>query len=421
MHGCSAVSGVELLFILVGVLFGFVVGYLLARARSSRTEGALRVQLAELSQAKVADAEKLEWSERREVQLRDAFQALASQALQSNADDFLKRSREQLSAMLSQVRGDWSAHKEELKHLVQPLEKALEGLDQQVRQLEQRREGAYKALDEHLRQLGDAQRQLQSTTITLAQALKSSSVRGRWGELQLRRVVELAGMTRHVDFTEQPSTDEGRPDVIVHLPGGGVLPVDAKAPMESYLKAQEASNDEERRRLLEASVRALRQRVVELGRKAYWAQFERAPELVVMFVPSEAYLVTAFEADPELLEFSMNQRVMVSSPVTLLALLRAVAFGWQQHTMSEEAKEITMQARELYRRFLTVLRHLKNTGTSIERVVADYNRLVGSVESRVLPAARRLEGMTQDELPEVPRLDEDVRKCTVDDEEEGGT
>ncbi len=410
----------EFLFIFVGVLFGLAVGYLLARARLSRTEGQLRVQLAELSQARVADAEKLQWSERREAQLRDAFQALAGQALQSNADDFLKRSREQLSAMLSQVRGDWSTHKEELKHLVQPLEKALGTLDQQVRQLEQRREGAYKALDEHLRQLGDAQRQLQATTITLAQALKSSSVRGRWGELQLRRVVELAGMTRHVDFTEQPSTDEGRPDVVVHLPGGGVVPVDAKAPMESYLEAAEATDDEQRRRLVEGSVRALRQRVVELGRKAYWAQFERAPELVVMFVPSEAYLVSAFEADPQLLEFSMNQRVLVASPVTLLALLRAVAFGWQQHTMSEEAKEITTQALELYRRFLTVVRHLKTTGSSIGRVVADYNRLVGSLESRVFPAARRLEGMTQDELPEVPPLEEDVRACNADEDEEKG-
>ncbi len=410
----------EFVLLTVGILLGLVVGYLLARARHSRSEGELRVQLAEISQARRADAEKLEWSERREAQLREAFQALAGEALQSNADDFLKRAREQLSAMLSQVRGDWSTHKEELKGLVQPLEKTLQTLDQQVRQLEQRREGAYKGLEEHLRQLGEAQRQLQSTTITLSQALKASAVRGRWGELQLRRVVELAGMIRHVDFAEQPSTEEGRPDMIVHLPGGGVIPVDAKAPMESYLKAAEATQDEERRRLLDSSVRALRQRMQELGRKAYWQQFARAPELVVMFVPSEAYLASAFEADPGLLEFSMEQRVLASSPVNLLALLRAVAFGWQEHDMSEQARKITGQALELYRRFVTVLRHVKSTGDSIEKVVAEYNSMVGSIERRVLPAARKLETFVDAELPELDQVEQELRKPAVEEDEEKG-
>ncbi len=411
----------ELVLLAVGVLLGVAVGYLLARAHLSRTEGELRVQLAEASQARRADAEKLQWSERREAQLREAFQALASEALQSNADDFLKRAREQLSAMLSQVRGDWSTHKEELKGLVQPLEKTLHTLDQQVRQLEQRREGAYKGLEEHLRQLGEAQRQLQSTTITLSQALKASSVRGRWGEFQLRRVVELAGMIRHVDFAEQTSTDEGRPDMIIHLPGGGVVPVDAKAPMESYLKAAEATQEEERRRLLDSSVRSLRQRMQELGRKAYWQQFERTPELVIMFIPSEAYLASAFEADPGLLEFSMEQRVLVSSPVNLLALLRAVAFGWQEHDISEQARDITAQAMELYRRFVTVLRHVKSTGDSIQRVVADYNKVVGSIEGRVFPAARKLEEFSDAELPDLEHVEQELRRLHAEgDEEKGG-
>ncbi len=411
----------ELVLLAAGVLLGLVVGYLLAWARLSRREGELRVQLAEVSQARRADAEKLEWSERRETQLREAFQALAGQALQSNADEFLKRTREQLSAMLSQIRGDWSTHKEELKGMVQPLERVLQTLDQQVRQLEQRREGAYKGLEEHLRQLGEAQRQLQSTTVTLSQALKASAVRGRWGEVQLRRVVELAGMTRHVDFSEQASTEEGRPDMIVYLPGGGIIPVDAKAPMESYLKAAEATQEEERRRLLDLSVRALRQRMQQLGRKAYWQQFERAPELVIMFVPSEAYLASAFEAEPGLLEFSMEQRVLVSSPVNLLALLKAVAFGWQEHDMSEQAREITAQAMELYRRFVTVLRHLKSTGDSIERVVSDYNRLVGSIEARVMPAARKLEAFTDAQLPEPSQVEQETRTPEFgEDEMRGG-
>jgi len=411
---------VEIVQLIVGLLLGLVVGYLLARARLSRNESELRVKLAELSQARAADAEKLQWSERREQQLREAFQALAGEALQTNADDLVKRTREQLSSLLSQARGDWATHKQELKGLVEPLEKTLHSLDEKVRELEQRREGAYKGLEEHLRHLAEAQRQLQSTTTTLSQSLKASAVRGRWGEFQLRRVVELAGMTRHVDFDEQPTTSEGRPDMVVHLPGGGVIPVDAKAPMESYLKAAEASQEEERRRLLEDSVRALRQRVQELGRKAYWSQFERAPELVVMFVPSEAYLASAFEHEPKLLEFSMKQRVLVASPVNLLALLRAVAFGWQEHEISQQAHTITEQAMELYRRFANVLSYLRSTGDSLGRAVAEYNKLVGSVESRVLPAARKLEGYANTELPDVRQLEAEPRDVQHGDEQEKG-
>ncbi len=410
----------EIVQLIVGAALGLLVGYLLARARLSRNENELRVKLAELSQARAADADKLQWSERREQQLREAFQALASEALQSNADELVKRSREQLSSLLSQARGDWATHKEQLKGLVEPLEKTLHSLDEKVRELEQRREGAYKGLEEHLRHLSEAQRQLQSTTVTLSQALKASAVRGRWGEFQLRRVVELSGMTRHVDFEEQPTTSEGRPDMIVHLPGGGVIPVDAKAPMELYFKAAEASEEEERRRLLEGSVRSLRQRVQELGRKAYWNQFERAPEMVVMFVPSEAYLASAFESEPSLLEFSMKQRVLVASPVNLLALLRAVAFGWQEHEMSRQAREITQQAMELYRRFVNVLTHVRSTGDSLGKAVGEYNKLVGSLESRVMPAARKLEAYADGQLPDVGPLEGEPREVHHREEQEKG-
>ncbi len=410
----------DILLLIVGAVLGIAVGYLLARARFLRTEQQMQLKLAEVSQARRADAEKLEWSERREAQLRDAFQAVAGQALRSNSDEFLKRTREQLSGMLSQVRGDWSTHKEELKGLVQPLENALQSLDRQVRQLEQRREGAYRSLEEHLRQLGEAQRQLHSTTITLSQALKASAVRGRWGEFQLRRVVELAGMCKHVNFAEQQSTDEGRPDMIIYLPGGGVIPVDAKAPMESYLKATEATEQQERQRLLHLSVRALRQRMQALGRKSYWQQFERAPELVVMFVPSEAYLASAFDADPGLLEFSMEQRVLVTSPVNLLALLRAVAFGWQEHDMSEQAREVAVQAMELYRRFLTVFRYLRGTGESIDRLVSDYNRLVASLEARVIPAAKKLQSFADSEFPELSQVENRVRKPETGEQQDQG-
>lgn len=278
----------------------------------------------------------------------------SSQALQSNTDQFLKRARDQLISLLTQVRGDWGTHKEELKNLVQPLEKTLEAMDKQVRELEQKREGAYQSLEKHLGQLGQAQTQLRDTTVTLAQALKSSTVRGRWGELQLRRVLELAGMTSHVDFDEQVTTDEGRPDVIVHLPNQGILPVDAKTPMTAYLAAIEADEKEQQAKLA-AHAQAMRNRIQELGRKQYWDQFERAPEMVIMFVPSEACLSAAFEQDPALLGFGVGKHVLITTPLTLLALLRAVAYGWQQQQITENVREIAKQGQELYERVIKFL------------------------------------------------------------------
>lgn len=392
----------SVLWVALGAGAGMVLGFVIAWAWRSAALSAAR---AELRVVRDGQAEVQRWTEARERQLEQTFRALAGQALQANAEEYLSRARDQLGHVLAQVRGDWATHREELKGLVQPLEKALGGLDAQVRALEQKREGAYKGLEEHLRQLGEAQRALQTTTVTLSQALKSSSVRGRWGELQLRRVVELSGMARHVDFAEQPTTDEGRPDMVVHLPGGGVLPIDAKSPMESYLKAAEADVEEERRRLLSESVRALRQRVLELGRKAYWAQFPRAPELVVMFVPSEAYLTSAFDADPDLLEFSMGQRVLIASPVNLLGLLRAVAFGWQQHEMAQQAVEVSEAALELYRRFAKFIEHLQRTGKGLDGAVEAFNQAVGSLEARVLPAARKLEDLAGRELPQLDQID----------------
>lgn len=227
-------------------------------------------------------------------------------------------------------------------------------MDKQVRELEQKREGAYQSLEKHLGQLGQAQTQLRDTTVTLAQALKSSTVRGRWGELQLRRVLELAGMTSHVDFDEQVTTDEGRPDVIVHLPNQGILPVDAKTPMTAYLAAIEADEKEQQAKLA-AHAQAMRNRIQELGRKQYWDQFERAPEMVIMFVPSEACLSAAFEQDPALLEFGMGKHVLITTPFTLLALLRAVAYGWQQQQITENVREIAKQGQELYERVIKFL------------------------------------------------------------------
>jgi DNA recombination protein RmuC len=356
-----------------------------------------------------------------EARMREAFEALAHQALASNSDQLLSRSREQLEALLKQVRGDWGTHKEELKGLVDPLAKGLDAIDQHVRVLEQKREGAYQSLGEQLRSLGDAQSKLRESTTRLEQSLRSSTARGRWGELQLRRVVELAGLSKHIDFSEQVTGEQGRPDMVVHLSSGGILPIDAKTPAAAYLDAVELVGSQRDQKMAEHA-KAMRARVQELARKAYVEQFEKAPEIVVMFVPYESALSAAFEADKDLLEYGISNGVLPASPVTLLALLRAAAFGWQQYEIAENARLIAEQGRELYGRFLNVLKPVCDAGKSLGKAVADYNRAIGSFESRLRPQLERFRQLTVSsaDVPAVEPIDETPRLPLEADAEASG-
>ena len=386
----------EWITLVIGLAVGLVLGWAIFRLREGGRTADLRVANAQLEQELRTEREKVQWTEIAEQKLREAFTALASQSLSTNSQQFLTNAQR------------------ELKTLVDPLSQKLDTMDQQVRALETKREGAYGKLGEQLRTLGEAQSQLQRTTVSLEQALKSPTARGRWGELQLRRVVELAGMVSHVDFDEQPTTDEGRPDLIVRLPSGGVLPVDAKASATAYLDAMQADG-ERRTSKLDEHVRAMRSRIQDLSRKQYWSQFERAPELVVMFVPFESALSAAFEKDPDLLEYGIRQHILVASPVTLLALLRAVAFGWQQQRITENARQIASEGRELYAQVLNVLKPFRDAGTHLGRAVEAYDQAVGSLEHRLFPALHRMRDLTasSDELPETseirktPRLPEE--------------
>jgi len=407
-------EGIRAVELGIGVAIGLVVGaigaWLVARLRlQSRNEG-LRVAHARLEEELRAEREKASSLDAIQERMREVFTTLAHQALTSNADQLLARSRDQLDALLTQVRADWGTHREEVKGLVDPLSKALTAIDQQVRELEQRREGAYQALGEQLRALGTAQTDLRQSTVRLEQSLRSSTARGRWGELQLRRVVELAGMARHVDFAEQVTGDQGRPDMIVHLPNGGILPIDAKTPATAYLEAMALDADARAGKLAEHA-KAMRSRVQDLSRKAYVDQFERAPEVVVMFVPYESALSAAFEVDPDLLEYGIEQGILVASPVTLLALLRAAAFGWQQHEIAENARAIAEQGRELYARFLNVLKPIAEAGDRLGKAVASYNRAVGSIESRLKPYLARFQEATVSsaETPTLEPVDETPR------------
>lgn len=373
-----------------------------ARAAHQRME----VQAAETAKEREAEAEKLRWVETAEQKLREVFQALASRSLQDNTDGFLKQTREQMGRLLTEVRGDWGTHKEELRSLVDPLGKSVRQLDLQVQQMEQKREGAYQGLQEGLRQLAP-----------LAHALRAApAARGRWGELQLRRVVEMADMVSHVDFEEQQAAaDGGRPDMIVRLPNRGILPVDSKTPMQHYLDAMEGAEGEGRELKLREHAKAVRNRIRELSDKRYWEKLDRAPdrapEVVVMFVPNDACLSAAFERDADLLEYAMQQRVLPTTPVTLLALLKTVAYGWQQHTVAENARAIAEQGKALHDRLAKFVEHFQRAGNGLEGAVRAYNDAVGSLESRLFPAARRLKemGAASDDLSLPPTVDRAVR------------
>ncbi|MDD5264945.1 MAG: DNA recombination protein RmuC, partial [Candidatus Bipolaricaulis sp.] len=404
--------------LIVGAGLGAMIAHLRAQARlaalnaelgakSEALEGVeavraendrLRVDAARADAERAAASERALWVDKAQESLREVFAALASDALTSNAEQYLARSREQLGGLLDNVRGDWGTHKEELKGLVAPLEKSLTALDGQIRTLEEKREGAYRSIEQQIRGLGEAQIQLQSTTTTLSQAMKSSTARGRWGELQLRRIAELAGMEDHIDFDEQTVTDEGRPDMIIRLPGGGILPVDAKASAAAYLDAMQPEGDARRAKLAD-HVKATRLRIQELARKQYWNQFANAPQLVVMFVPIESALSAAFEEDAELLEYGLKQKILFASPITLYALLRTVAFGWDQLHVAENAQAIADQGRDLYDRVVNVLGPIGDVGKHLDKSVEAYNKAVASLEGRLLPGARRLKDMTASEKP----------------------
>jgi DNA recombination protein RmuC len=356
-----------------------------------RENGELQIRIAKLQEKVHADAEKIEWLSSAKQQMQDTFRSLAGQSLQTNTDEFMKRAEGQL---------------------INPLQQNLLSLDGHIRELEQKREGAYKGIEEQLRNLTETHLVLHDTTSNLVGALKSPTVRGNWGEVQLRRIVELAGLSNHVDFEEQVHTQNGRPDLVVYMPNDAFLPVDAKTPMEAYLQAIEAQSEEERRKKLTSHAQAMRARARELSQKQYWNQFKAAPEFVVMFIPNDACLHAAFEQDKELLDYCLNSKVLITTPVTLLALLKSVAHGWQQRRLTENSQEIVKEGQELYGRLAKFVDHLSNVGANLGRTVNSYNDTIGSLERRLLPSARRFQELqvTMDTLPTPAKLDDPVRR-----------
>ncbi len=368
-----------------------------------------------------ANEEKLDLLSSATEKLRESFKALSADALKSNNQAFLELAKTSLERFQSEAKSDLELRQKAVETLVAPIGQSLKKVDEQIQQIENERNQAYGDLRAQVRSLITTQDKLQAETGNLVKALRTPHVRGRWGEIQLKRVVEIAGMLPYCDFVEQEtvttSTGRLRPDLVVKLPGAKTIVVDAKTPLSAYLEAIESTDDEIRREKLGEHASQVRTHMNQLSSKAYWEQFESNPEFVVMFLPGETFFSAALEQDPTLIEYGVGQGVIPSSPTTLIALLKAVAYGWNQEKLARNAQEISVLGKELHDRLRNMGEHVEALGKGLDRAVEAYNRAVGSLETRVMVSARRfveLGAPVTEEIPLIDQIETTTRNLTFD-------
>jgi DNA recombination protein RmuC len=371
-------------------------------------------------------AEKLRLLSEASEELKSQFKALAASALENNNTNFLQLANSVLRNYQTQAEGDLAQKEQAVKNLVDPITQSLAGMNQQIQSLEQARSQAYGTLTSQVASLLVTQKALQTETGNLVKALREPQARGRWGELQLHRVLELAGMLEYCDFKEQLSFNDDerrfRPDVIVDLPGGKQIVVDAKVPLAAYLSALEAPDDVTRNARLSDHARQVRQHIDSLASRTYWARLPCTPEFVVLFLPGEVFFRAAMDSDFELIEYGVSQKVIITSPTTLIALLKAVAYGWNQKNLAESARKISEAGKLLYERLCTMTGYLEDLGKKLGGAVKSYNEMLASLEKRVLPEARKFpeldRSLAAESLPKPEQLEKTPRELEAQDWQE---
>ncbi len=356
-------------------------------------------------------------------EMRAQFRSLAASALESNNTNFLQLARATLERQQAEAKGELEKREQAVETLVKPIAESLKQVDEQVRALEEKRAHAYGTLSTQVESLLKTQQALQTETGNLVKALREPQARGRWGELQLRRVIEMAGMSEHCDFDEQVTVigEERRirPDVVVRLPGEKQVVIDSKAPIVAYLAALEAQDEATRNARLADHARQVKAHIDNLGSKRYWQQFDATPEFVVLFLPGEVFFRAAMDADPELIEYGVAQKVILASPTTLIALLKAVAYGWNQKNLAESARKISEAGKTLYERLCAMTRHLEDLGKKLDSATNSYNVAVGSMQKRVFPVARKFaeldKSLEAEELPDLEPLEKSARQLDAPD------
>ena len=411
--------------LIIGIALGAVIVHLRSQPKLSELKEQSSVLKATLESERQATNDRIAEMEKARASLSETFGSLSNKALKENSVEFLKLAQENLKQFQIQAQNDLSEKEKSFEGLVKPIKETLEKTEKQIREMEVERKQAHGSLTQHLNTMLEAHQALQGETRNLVNALRRPEVRGQWGELTLKRLAELAGMVEHCDFYEQEhtATDQGamRPDMIVRMPGRREIVVDVKTPLDAYISATETTDETQRAIHLQRHTKNVRERVRELSSKGYWAQFKHSPDFVVLFIPGEQFLSAALDEDPKLLEFAMKQKVILATPTSLVALMRAIAYGWRQESLAKNADQIRDIGSELYHRLAVFTEHLGKIGKSLTTSVQTFNKAVGSMDSRILPSAKKFTelGITAEKAIEpVKQIETTTRSIETEREKE---